>query len=125
MNCAAICPFSTSTLLKTARRSYLSNKQRWKIKYSWEDVTYDKNAIRREHTLHNRQIPLFWPEITNIRFNLSSEIINVTLIITQFGESLRCVRIVANISLIASVRRTYQRGSHCMDFRGIWYWGLL
>jgi hypothetical protein len=56
------------------------------------------------NTLHTRQIPLLWPEITKTHFNLSGELMNVTLIITQFGESFRCVRIVANISLVTSSR---------------------
>jgi len=30
------------------------------------------------NTLHTRQVPLFWPEITKTRFNLSGELINVT-----------------------------------------------
>jgi hypothetical protein len=54
--------------------------------------------------LYTRKIPLFWPEITKTRFSLSGELINVTLIIIQFGESFRCVRIIANISFVTCGR---------------------
>ena len=54
--------------------------------------------------MHIRQIPLFWPEITKARVNLSGDLIKVTLIIMQFGESYRCVRIAANISFVTCGR---------------------
>ena len=60
-------------------------------------------------------MPLFWPEITKTRFNLSGELINVTLIIIQFGESYRCVRTVANISFVTCGRTDGRTdGSHWM-----------